>query len=373
MKETLSQDKATPASPQLKNKGQIRISTLGRKDAEALTDQVKILKEQIATNDDQYPGIDQWFATKVLTGLRSGERKAYLAFENEKPIAAAILKLGSSAKICHLCINEDHRGADLGQLLFIQMTMDAANRAREIHFTLPESLWSTKSGFFKSFGFSRAEKSSREYRKDDTELFCSAPISSVYAAALSKIPNLLESVWLGRYSRDTDVLMSIKPTFAERIVAGSKSVEIRKRFSDKWAGHDVILYASQPRGALVGTATIGSVTKGRPADIWSQFETGIACSKAEFDCYVGAAHNITAIELKGITPYQEVVHLSELSQLLREKLRPPQSYFELSFEKNSAWMSASYIAALLQLRANMKLSLELAPQLESSRDGRVDS
>src|ERR1700675_1506404 len=192
MKETLTRYKTTATLAHPKDKGQIRISTLGREDAHALGDHIKILKELIAAKDDSYPGIDRWFSTKVLSGLRSGERKAYLAFENERPVAAAILKLGKSAKICHLYINDTNRGADLGQILFIKMTFDASSWAEEVHFTLPESLWRTKSGFFKSFGFSRAERISREYRRNDSELFCSAPISSVYAAALRKIPRLLK-------------------------------------------------------------------------------------------------------------------------------------------------------------------------------------
>src|ERR1019366_4519145 len=320
------------ADPKIR-KSRIRIASLGRDDITGESDHIKILKELVAVNDDKYPGIDRWLATKVMPGIKSGERRAYIAFEEDKPIAAAILKLGKSAKFCHLRISESHQNADLGQILFVQMTLDVRGFSEEIHFTLPESLWHTKSGFFKSFGFANAAKTLRHYRKNDTELSCSASISIVYSAVLSKIPRLFSRFCLGKYSEDANVLMSVKPTFAEKLVGGSKTIEIRKRFSSKWVGHDAVFYASRPLGCLVGKATINSVTKDQPANIWSQFGSRIGCSRLEFDAYVGSANEVVAVEMKDAVPYERSVSVSELSEILHQPLTPPQSYLELAFKK----------------------------------------
>jgi predicted transcriptional regulator len=336
-----------PADPSVR-KSPIRIASLDRNDVIGVSDHIKILRELVSVNDDMYPGIDRWLATKVMPGIRSGERKAYIAFEEDKPIAAAILKLGKSAKFCHLRISESYQNADLGQILFIQMTLDIRGISEEIHFTLPESLWYRKGGFFRSFGFARATKTARHYRKNDTELSCSAPVSRVYSAVLSKIPRLFSRFSLGKYSDDANVLMSVKPAFAEKLVGGSKTIEIRKRFSGKWVGHDAIFYASRPLACLVGRAKISSVTKDQPSSIWSQFGSRIGCSRAEFDAYVGTADEVVAVEMKDAVPYKRSVPVSELSEILRQPLTPPQSYLELAFKKTCTWLNAVYLADSFQ-------------------------
>lgn len=342
----MTQDKLQSTNTATKRR--ISICELGSKEAAGWTDQLTVLKELIAQNDDKYPGIDRWFVTKVVSGLKSGERIGYVAFENEKPVAAAILKLGESAKICHLRIDEEYQNADLGQIFFIRMTLAVLERARNIHFTLPESLWQTKGEFFRSFGFADVAKTSRQYRDDDIELSCSAAVTTVWAEAVRKLPRLLERFCLEQYSTDKNVLMSVKSTFAQRIMSGKKTVEIRKRFPNKWSGHDVILYASQPIGALVGKAAIHNVTHGHPNDIWTQFESEIDCNRAEFDAYVGSSNEVAAIEINNLVRFQRSMPLKRIAELLGQKLSPPQSYLELSSEKNSTFRNAVYFAELLQ-------------------------
>lgn len=329
---------------------QLQIAELGRKDAQGSGDLLSVLRRLISSNDPQYPGIDLWFARKVVPGLISGERKAYLAFSENRPIGAAILKRGKSAKFCHVRVDENYQGVDLGQIFFIHMTIDSLEQSEQIHFTLPESLWAVKSGFFRSFGFSDVKKSPHFYRTGDSELSCSAPISSVFSAAVKKLPQLLKKAFLGRHSASSDLLMSVKSTFAKRIFEGSKSVEIRKRFSEKWVGHDAVLYATKPLGSILGQTTIRSITSGNPNDLWAQFQSRMGCSKNEFDAYVGDASKIAAIEFDNIRAYESPVPVCRLADLLSLKLLAPQSFSEVSFEKNCDWKRALYLANLLRHR-----------------------
>lgn len=247
--------------------GQFRIVEIGKPDVEGWSDHVKVLWELITANETMYPGIDHWFSSKVVPGLKSSERIAYVAYEGENPIASAVLKRGEKSKFCHLRIHEDFQDQDLGQMFFTLMTFEIRHHAKEVHFTLPESLWCKKSGFFTSFGFSSTKKASRQYRRGDAELICSAPLSTIWSAVLNKVPELVTKFCVGGHSLGSDVLLSVKPKYAERLLAGAKLVEIRKKFSKKWLGRKAVLYASQPQGALVGEATIHSITRGRPADI----------------------------------------------------------------------------------------------------------
>jgi predicted transcriptional regulator len=330
------------------NSNQIQIAELDHDNAKSSSNLLCTLREVISSNDPQYPGIDIWYKRKVVPGLLSGERKAYLAFSGKKPIGAAILKRGKSAKFCHVRVADDYQGTDLGKIFFLHMTMDVLGQSEKIHFTLPESLWAEKCEFFRSFGFSDVAKASHSYRNGDTELSCDAPLSAVFLAVVKTLPKLLKKYLLGNYSANSDLLMSVRPKFAEKIIDGSKSIEVRKRFSDKWVGHDAVLCATKPLSSLVGRTTIRSVTKGHPDNIWVRFQSQIGCSRKEFDLYVGDASEVAAIGLGDIRPYETPVRVGQLAQMLCRRLLAPQSYFEATFERNSDWKRALYLANLLQ-------------------------
>jgi predicted transcriptional regulator len=327
-----------------------RIVELGRVDAQRWTDDLAILKELITANQAMYPSIDRWFARKVVPGLRSSERIAYVAYEDDNPIASAVLKLGDRSKFCHVRIHRSFQDMDLGQMFFTQMALEARHRAKEIHFTLPESLWSEKAGFFGSFGFSDPRKAFRQYRHGDPELSCSASLTTVLSNLLEKLPRLVTKFSVGGYSLNNKILISVKPQYAESILAGAKLVEIRRRFSDRWVGCRAVLYASQPLGALVGEATVASVTRGRPADIWANFGPQIGCSWDDFEAYVASANEVSAIELRDVIPYQSPVSVAQVSHLLNTHLRPPQSFCDLKLDDDNPWAQAVSVASLLHGR-----------------------
>jgi len=295
-----------------------------------------------------YPAIERWFEQKVVPGLKSAERIAWVAYEGDSAVASAVLKLGRKSKFCHLRIHQDFQDLDLGRMFFSQMTFEARHLAKQIHFTLPESLWCKKSCFFESFGFSRAEKSSKQYRRGDTELVCSAPLPVVWSTVLRKLPSLRQKFSVSGYSLNNEILVSIKPEYAHQILSGEKLVEIRRRFSDRWTGSRAVLYASSPEKALIGEATIRSVTVGHPREIWARFSSSIGCSPAQFEEYVGSADKVSAIEMEAATPYREPIGLAQLSHLVQEDLRPPQSFCDLRLDdEESAWAKAVSLASLL--------------------------
>jgi predicted transcriptional regulator len=339
-----------------------RIVKLGEADAQRDSDELKTLTSLVGASEGMYPTIRRWLREKVVPGLRSSERAAWVAYEGDEPIAAAILKLGQDAKFCHLKIKRDFQDLDLGQLFFTLMALEARHIAKEIHFTLPESLWESKTGFFQSFGFTQAAESARQYRGGDTELFCKAPLRVALHTALGRLPALVRKFNVGGYVLGGDLLVSMKPQYAERILSGAKIIEIRKKFSDRWVGCKAVLYSSSPQQALVGEATVRSVSSGAPEEIWAKFQTGLGCTSSEFSAYVGPAQIVSAIELDDVFPYREPVSLSQISHLLglEEDLRPPQSYCDLRLDKNqSAWANAAAVAGVLHGRVTCARSISL--------------
>src|SRR5262249_44846672 len=154
-----------------------------------------------------------------------------------------------------------------------------------IHFTLPESLWRDRGGFFQSFGFTSAELADSQYRLFDRELACTAPFPIVWDSMLSKIPKLAHLYAFGGFAPDNQLLMSVKPECADRIMSGKKTVELRRKFSTRWMGYRINIYASAPVMSMVGEARIAGVVVNRPEVIWERFHNEIGCSRAEFDTY----------------------------------------------------------------------------------------
>jgi predicted transcriptional regulator len=328
-----------------------RIVRLGKAEALKWTDDMGVLRTLIRGNEQMYPDIQRWFGDKVLPGLKSGQRIAWVAYEGTQPIASAVLKLGRRSKFCHLKIRQNFQDMDLGQMFFSQMTAEARHEAKEIHFTLPESLWVERRGFFESFGFSSATKAGKEYRKGEPELACSAPFETAWFSVLGRLRSLATKFSVGGYSLNNKILISIKPIYAGRILEGSKLIEVRKKFSNKWVGCRAVLYASSPLKALVGEATVISVTSAPPVDIWAQFGPNLGCGKEDFEGYVGVASKVSAIELGDIFPYREPISLAQVSYLVREDLVPPQSFCDLRLDdRDSPWVRAVSVASLLHGR-----------------------
>jgi predicted transcriptional regulator len=140
--------------------------------------------------------------------------------------------------------------------------------------------------------------------------------------------------------------MSIKAEHARKVVSGTKKVEIRRSFSKKWTGCKVSIYASGRERSLVGEASIKRVVVDKPENVWERFHDQIGCTKEEFDKYTGSKNEIYAVVLENAIPYQKSISIREVSSLTKEKLRPPQNYYNLN--NNIRWAEAVSMGALLQ-------------------------
>lgn len=87
-----------------------------------------------------------------------------------------------------------------------------------------------------------------------------------------------------------NVLLSIKPRFAEKILSGEKQYEFRKTtFRRSEPGDTVFLYASSPVQCIVGTFEIGRIIQKSPSDLWQAYgdKSGINDQKQFFEYYAG--------------------------------------------------------------------------------------
>ena len=326
-------------------KENFQIVRLAEGDVRCKTDHLADFESLILGNQQMYPEIERWYKGKVLPGIKQDERVAFIGYLNEKPAVSAVVKKGGNAKFCHLRINEALRDVHLGEVFFSLMALEIRDLATDIHFTLPESLWETKGEFFKSFGFQSAELAEAQYRLFDRELACSAKFSTVWGSVLHKIPKIADQYAFGGFAPDNQLLMSVKPEYADRIMQCKKTVELRRKFSTRWINHRINIYASAPMMSLMGEARIAGVVANKPEVIWERFHNQIGCSRAEFDAYAAGTDELYAIELDDVRPYRDRVPLTHISYLLKEQLTPPQSYMTL--EKNKSWAKAVSLATYL--------------------------
>ncbi|MCC6363872.1 MAG: hypothetical protein IT165_10125 [Bryobacterales bacterium] len=235
------------------------------------------------------------------------------------------MKRATSSKICHVKVNREFRDQNLGKLIFCLAALEFHSVASEVHFTLPESLWTEEANFFSTFGFERADMSRGQYRADNSELFCAASFQDFWQAALWHFPKIIETLGTQR-GKAPKIVMSVRPQFVHAILRGQKVIEIRRTFSKRWVNERVSLYASRPDQSLLGEATICAVNAASPEKIWKIYGADTYCTKREFDSYSKGVHQLYAIRLTDIHPYHRPLPLSAIRALTGKEFSPPQSY-----------------------------------------------
>jgi predicted transcriptional regulator len=142
------------------------------------------------------------------------------------------------------------------------------------------------------------------------------------------------------------IVMSIRTKYARKILSGDKRVEVRRKFSKKWKGSKVTIYASGRERSLVGEALIKDVIFDKPENVWERFSDQIGCAKEEFDKYTISRNKVYAVVLDDIVQYRKSISIKEISSLMKENLRPPQNYCNL--KNNTKWVQAVLLTVSLQ-------------------------
>lgn len=97
-----------------------------------------------------------------------------------------------------------------------------------------------------------------------------------------------------------NVLLSIKPEFADKILERVKRYEFRKtRFRDPSDIETIYMYASSPVQRIVGAFSLGDVIEDTPANLWRRYGTdsGIG-QRSRFMEYFAEAEKGYAFEVE---------------------------------------------------------------------------
>jgi predicted transcriptional regulator len=119
-----------------------------------------------------------------------------------------------------------------------------------------------------------------------------------------------------------DAIISIHPGYADAILAGEKTIELRRRIPKLTNGSRLWIYATQPMGVVIGVVTIRAVAKAAPSTIWRRHRSGAGVDHASFKAYFKGAQEAVAILLTAA----ERVSPIRIEQLrkIRDRFHPPQ-------------------------------------------------
>ena len=138
----------------------------------------------------------------------------------------------------------------------------------------------------------------------------------------ASLPNILGPT---QFPPSRDVIFSIRPIHAEKILDGSKTVELRRRFTGGVRpGTLALIYSTSPTSALTGSARIQDVQRLAVPDLWRRHRSAACLHKREFEDYFSGLDSGYAIVLASAKPLPRPVGLPELRA--RFGFEPPQSY-----------------------------------------------
>lgn len=121
------------------------------------------------------------------------------------------------------------------------------------------------------------------------------------------------------------LLISIRPRFAELILAGTKTVELRRVRPAVEEGDRVLLYASSPLRELIGSCTVAAVDVGSADEVWTRHGPRTGVTRAEFDNYFDGAARAVGISLREPRRVRRPRTLTDLRERL-PGFSPPQSF-----------------------------------------------
>lgn len=118
-----------------------------------------------------------------------------------------------------------------------------------------------------------------------------------------------------------NVLLSIKPQYANEIINGNKKVEFRKK-GFKADINRVYIYSSMPEGKIIGYFTVSDIIEDHPKKLWEQFADVGCIDKESFTEYYANRDKGYSIKVQDVTVYEKPLNPYELI----EGFRPPQSF-----------------------------------------------
>lgn len=118
-----------------------------------------------------------------------------------------------------------------------------------------------------------------------------------------------------------NVLLSIKPKYANAILAGIKLVEFRK-IAFKQKIERVYIYSSAPEQKIIGYFTIENIVSDTPERLWRKFNRVGSITHEDFFEYYANKEVGYSIKIKSVNRFKKSIDPKQIF----DNFVPPQSY-----------------------------------------------
>lgn len=274
-----------------------------------------------------YPAIDDWWKKKVLPGVLEGIRVIYVLKKADIIKGLFIGKKGTNSKVCTLRLKDDVKKNGLGKaLLLVGLCQIIDESTKDITVTISEAAESNVARFFESLGFHNVANVRNRYSHGVDE--------HIYTCSVS---NHLTSFLLARTHAENDIsvrknsalLFSLKPQFADLVINGEKRVEFRRRFSRNMDGSLAYFYISSPIKCIMFSSILSKVHYSDVNDLWKRFCSIGGVSEKDYFTYFNGTNKGYAIELDNVKILSKMLSLDSIRNRYIPSFRPPQSFYHL--------------------------------------------
>ena len=130
---------------------------------------------------------------------------------------------------------------------------------------------------------------------------------------------------LSLFDNSVDILVSIHPQYAERILEGEKTIELRRRFPDLdgFKGR-LLIYSTTPVKSVIGYAEIEKVHYLPVEDLWAAFKDDAKIQETDFWNYFRGLTHGYGVQLKNPIKFSKPLSIDYLKK--NYGMIAPQSY-----------------------------------------------
>ena len=126
------------------------------------------------------------------------------------------------------------------------------------------------------------------------------------------------------------IIIPIKQEYAEKILAGKKTVEFRRRFNPIYRKCAIVFYVTKPIGQVHFYGVVKRVFKGTVDDLWTCYRREGGIEESVFDKYFQNCSTGYAIVLEQITELKRPFELEDLKKI---GIRSLQSHRSITKEQ----------------------------------------
>ena len=124
---------------------------------------------------------------------------------------------------------------------------------------------------------------------------------------------------------ERSLFLSVHPGYANAILTGTKTVELRRRRPNILPGALAFVYATSPIKSVLGLFFVRQVISGTVDELWNRVHSECNVDRNAYDQYFNNSTQAHAIEIASTRAFAMPLTLDNLRQVW-PKFRPPQSF-----------------------------------------------